>query len=100
MYKRRQVLLVYQYLQCTGKGTNCGCVGGITNQECMIIFFLDTNCIGPQACQTFYLFLNILVEIIHLSTPAGGAVSADDFLPCLIYVVLKANPTMLHSNVQ
>lgn len=41
-----------------------------------------------------------IFKIIHLSTPAGGAVSADDFLPCLIYVVLKANPTMLHSNVQ
>ena len=53
------------------------------------VFFIPVLC-----------FLNILVEIIHLSTPAGGAVSADDFLPCLIYVVLKANPTMLHSNVQ
>lgn len=41
-----------------------------------------------------------IFKIIHLSTPAGGAVSADDFLPCLIYVVLKANPTLLHSNVQ
>ncbi|XP_058944617.2 rab5 GDP/GTP exchange factor [Pocillopora verrucosa] len=41
-----------------------------------------------------------IFKIIHFSTPAGGAVSADDFLPCFIYVVLKANPTMLHSNVQ
>ncbi|KXJ19689.1 rab5 GDP/GTP exchange factor [Exaiptasia diaphana] len=41
-----------------------------------------------------------IFKIIHLSTPSGGAVSADDFLPCLIYIVLNANPTMLHSNVQ
>lgn len=34
-----------------------------------------------------------------LKNAAGGPASADEFLPALIFVVLRANPVRFHSNV-
>ncbi len=41
----------------------------------------------------------MIFEMLKVSLPSGQPASADDFLPCLIYVVLKSNPPRFHSNV-
>ncbi|XP_072024826.1 rab5 GDP/GTP exchange factor-like isoform X2 [Amphiura filiformis] len=48
--------------------------------------------------QCFARCSNHIFNIIKLSQEAPA--SADDYLPAVIYMVLKANPPQLHSNIQ
>lgn len=48
-----------------------------------------------NACKAIYSILNRAAQKGHVA-PGG----ADEFLPLLNYVLLKANPSQLHSNVQ
>lgn len=38
-----------------------------------------------------------IFDMLREST--GQPASADEFLPCLIYVLLKSNPPRMHSNI-
>ena len=70
--------------------------------NCAIIYFLDLLEIdGKMAPQDKLACLvkcsKNVFEMLKISneTPA----SADDFLPCLIYICLKANPPRIQSNL-
>lgn len=43
--------------------------------------------------------ITTIVNVLELCGPAGSAVSADDSLPIIIYVVVKAQPERMHSNL-
>lgn len=43
--------------------------------------------------------MSIIVNVLSLMSSGGGGVGTDDSLPIVIYVVLKAKPTRLYSNL-
>lgn len=43
--------------------------------------------------------ITTIVNVLELCGPVGTAVSADDSLPIIIYVVIKAQPERMHSNL-
>ncbi|CAF1023569.1 unnamed protein product [Adineta ricciae] len=76
----------------------------------------------PAAHDAIYKAINVLIELDSKTTPQGkiqsimeckscietaihasnssSGINADSFLPALIYIVLKAKPPRLHSNMQ
>lgn len=43
--------------------------------------------------------ITTIVNVLELCGPANSAISADDSLPIIIYVVIKAQPERMHSNL-
>ena len=65
-----------------------------------VVQILGPTCARPTGKITMFTLTTYHKDIIRLSSPDGGPGSADEFLPCLIYVMLKSTPTMLNSNIQ
>lgn len=68
-----------------------------TAQEQLII--MDAKRPPVEKLECVVAASKAIFEMLEKSN-GGGVAAADEFLPVLIYVVLKANPPMLYSNLQ
>lgn len=69
-----------------------------------ILYFLVADIIGVDSVKAPQDKLNHISDCCSrilkaLGKSKQGPTSADDFLPALIYIVIKANPTRLQSNI-